>query len=105
MVCTKEIKAVAELKLPKKVDNNIGQAFKDFSQAIKTIASPLSKIAELYLVDAPCTLFAPVSAYLKGKSYEIERKYNTFQNQIEIRKELSQAKMAQYVLENLVTKE
>ena len=101
----KEIKATAELKLPEKVDENVGKACRDLSQTVKKVASPVSKIAELYLIKAPCTLLAPVAAYLRGKSYEIACKYLPFQNQIEMRKELSQIKMAQFVLENLVDKE
>ena len=101
----KEIKATAELKLPEKVDENVGKACRDLSQTVKKVASPVSKIAELYLIKAPCTLLAPVAAYLRGKSYEIACKYLPFQNQIEMRKEISQLKMAQYVLENLADKE
>ncbi len=101
----KEIKATAELKLPEKVDENVGKACRDLSQTVKKVVSPASKIAELYLIKAPCALFAPLAAYLKGKSYEIACKYLPFQNQIEMRKELSQIKMAQFVLENLVDKE
>lgn len=101
----KEIKATAELKLPEKVDENVGKTCRDLSQTVKKVASPVSKIAELYLIKAPCTLLAPVAAYLRGKSYEIACKYLPFQNQIEMRKELSQIKMAQFVLENLVDKE
>lgn len=105
MVETKEVKAIVEMKLPKNVDKNIGKACKDLAQTLKKVISPISKIAELYLIDAPCTLFAPLSAYLKGKSNEIAYKYLPFQNQIEMRKELSQIKMLKHVLENLADKE
>ena len=104
MTNTKEINTTAELKLPKKVDENLGRALVTTASAIKDITSSFSKVVNL-LTDGSCTLLAPIAAHLKGKSYEIECKYYTFQDQITIRKELSQARMAQYVLENLIAKE
>ena len=92
------------VKLPEKIDENLGKALVIVASAVKDITSSCSKVTNL-IVDTPCTLLAPLSAHLKGKSYEIACKYLPFQNQIEMRKEISQLKMAQYVLENLADKE
>ena len=100
----KEINTTAELKLPKKVDENVGRALVTTVSAVKDITSSCSKVVNL-LTDGSCTLLAPMAAYLKGKSYEIACKYLPYQNQAEMRKEISQIKTAQYVLENLVDKE
>ena len=64
MRATKEAKAIAELKLPKKVDDNLGKALVIFASAIKDITASGSKVINL-LVDGTCTLFSPISAKLK----------------------------------------
>ncbi len=92
------------INLPEKVDENVGKALVITASAIKDITSTCSKVTNL-LLDAPCTLLAPLAAFLKGESYKIADKYLPFQNRVEMRKEVAQIKLAQYVLEDLADKE
>lgn len=98
------VKLKLEIKAPEKVDENLGKALVIAASAFKDITSTCSKVTNL-LADGSCTLLAPVASYLKGESYKIADKYLPFQNRVEMRKEISQIKLAQYVLEGLADKE
>ncbi len=96
-----EVKATAKLELPEKVDENTGIAIKTIAEGVSSILKIPERVVNI-VENTGNTLFSPLSEALHGKA-EIIKAQNYAKAQ-KIRREVSQYKLAQNVLENLSEK-
>ena len=94
--------AKLDVKLPEKVDENIGRGICILAESVGELIKLPSRALDIART-AGCTLFKPLSAYLNGAAAVIEaRSFVEAQN---IRKETSQCKLATRVAINLAERE
>lgn len=98
----KKINTTAELKLPKRVDENVGKAILNISEGLSSLMKLPEKTVDL-IKNTGNTLFCVPAAYLQGNAELIKAK--RFVQAQNIRKEYSQAMLAISVAENLADKE
>lgn len=94
--------AKLDVKLPEKVDENIGRGLYILAESIGKLIKLPSRALEIAQT-ASSTLFKPLTAYLNGAAAVIEaRSFVEAQN---IRMEVSQCKLAMHVASNLAERE
>lgn len=97
-----EAKLDVDVKLPEKVDENIGRGLCILAESVGELIKLPSRALDIART-AGSTLFRPLTAYLNGASAVIEaRSFVEAQN---IRREASQCKLAMHVANNLAERE
>lgn len=97
-----EAKLDVDVKLPEKVDENIGRGLCILAESVGELIKLPSRALDIART-AGCTLFKPLTAYLNGGAAVIEaRSFVEAQN---IRREASQCKLAAHVANNLAERE
>lgn len=97
-----EAKLDVDVKLPEKVDENIGRGLCILAESVGELIKLPSRALDIART-AGGTLFRPLTAYLNGASAVIEaRSFVEAQN---IRREASQCKLAMHVASNLAERE
>ena len=96
------VKAVLEIKVPKKIDGNVGKAFLTVAEGVSSVLKLPEKTLNL-LEKGSTTLLKPIASFLNGQAEIIEAKSFTEANLL--RKEKSQCLLALNVAETFAEKE